>query len=33
MISSAEHAKWLIDKKKAAEVAGGTAYWDGILDK
>jgi hypothetical protein len=28
-----EHAKWLIDKKKAAEKAGGTAYWDGILDK
>ena len=30
---SAEHAKWLIDKKKAAEAAGGAAYWDGILDK
>jgi len=28
-----EHAKWLIDKKKAAEKNGGTAYWDGILDK
>src|SRR5262249_50548106 len=28
-----EHAKWLVDKKKAAEAAGGTAYWDGILDK
>jgi uncharacterized protein len=28
-----EHAIWLIDKKKAAEKAGGTAYWDGILDK
>jgi hypothetical protein len=28
-----EHAKWLIDKKKAAEAAGGTAYWDTILDK
>jgi uncharacterized protein len=28
-----EHAKWLIDKKKAAEAAGGTAYWNGILDK
>jgi hypothetical protein len=28
-----EHAKWLIDKKKAAETAGGTAYWDSILDK
>jgi uncharacterized protein len=30
---SPEHAKWLIDKKKAAEAAGGTAYWNGILDK
>src|SRR6266404_6727783 len=28
-----EHAKWLIDKKKAAEAAGGTAYWDSILDR
>src|SRR6202521_2756410 len=28
-----EHAKWLIDKKKAAEAAGGTAYLDSILDK
>jgi hypothetical protein len=28
-----EHAKWLIEKKKAAEAAGGTAYWDSILDK
>ena|SRR5579863_10306216 len=28
-----EHAKWLIDKTKAAEKAGGTAYWDSILDK
>jgi hypothetical protein len=28
-----EHAQWLIDKKKAAEAAGGTAYWDSILDK
>ena len=28
-----EHAKWLIDKKKAAEKNGGIAYWDGILDK
>src|SRR5881296_1372354 len=28
-----EHAKWLIDKKKAAEASGGTTYWDGILDK
>jgi uncharacterized protein len=29
---SAEHAKWLIDKKKAAEASGSTAYWDSILD-
>ena len=28
-----EHAKWLIDRKKAAEAAGGTAYWNSILDK
>jgi uncharacterized protein len=28
-----EHAKWLIDKKKAAAKDGGTAYWDAILDK
>src|SRR3989442_1874862 len=28
-----EHAKWLIDKKKAAEAAGSTAYWDSILAK
>jgi len=28
-----EHAKWLIDRKKAVEAAGGTAYWNGILDK
>jgi uncharacterized protein len=28
-----DHAKWLIDKKKAAEKDGGTAYWDSILDK
>jgi hypothetical protein len=27
-----EHAKWLIDKKKAQEKQGGTAYFDGILD-
>ncbi|HXL20949.1 MAG TPA: amidohydrolase family protein [Candidatus Dormibacteraeota bacterium] len=27
------HAKWLIDKKKAAEQQGGTAYFDSILDK
>src|ERR1700726_115324 len=30
---SAEHAKWLIDKKKAAEASGSTAYWESILDK
>jgi uncharacterized protein len=30
---SPEHAKWLIDKKKAAEASGNTAYWDSILDK
>ena len=28
-----EHAKWLIDKKKAWEKEGGTAYFDSILDK
>lgn len=28
-----EHAKWLVDKKSAAEKAGGTAYFDSILDK
>nr|MDP9146894.1 amidohydrolase family protein [Acidobacteriota bacterium] len=28
-----EHAKWLIDKKKAAEASGTTAYWTSILDK
>ena len=28
-----EHAKWLSDREKAAEQAGGTAYWDSILDK
>ena len=27
------HAKWLVDKKKAAEASLGTAYWDGILDQ
>jgi hypothetical protein len=27
------HAKWLADKKNAAKQAGGTAYFDGILDK
>jgi uncharacterized protein len=28
-----EHAKWLAEKSKAAEQAGGTAYFDLILDK
>ena len=28
-----DHAKWLADKKKAAEQAGGVAYFDSILDK
>jgi uncharacterized protein len=28
-----EHAKWLAEKEKAAEQAGGTEYWDSILDK
>src|ERR1700721_2502755 len=28
-----EHAKGLIDKKKAAQASGSTAYWDSILDK
>src|SRR5215467_11541373 len=27
------HAKWLIDKKKAAEVSGSVSYFNGILDK
>jgi hypothetical protein len=27
-----EHAKWLIDRKKAREKEGGAAYFDGILD-
>jgi len=30
---SPEHAKWLIDKKKAAEASGNTAYWNSVLDK
>ena len=30
---SPEHAQWLIDKKKAAEASGSTAYWDSLLDK
>ena len=28
-----EHAKWLADKKKAAETAGGVAYFNQLLDK
>src|SRR5215468_9588165 len=28
-----EHAKWLADRKKAAEASGSTAYWDTVLDK
>jgi hypothetical protein len=28
-----DHAKWLADKTKAAEQAGGVAYFDSILDK
>jgi len=28
-----EHAKWLADRKKAAEATGGQAYFDSILDK
>jgi hypothetical protein len=28
-----EHAKWLADRKKDAERAGGTAYFDQILDQ
>jgi len=27
------HAKWLAEKKKAAEQAGGTGYFDSLLDK
>jgi len=27
-----EHAKWLADRKKAAEKSGGSAYFNGILD-
>src|SRR5262249_34126185 len=30
---SPEHAKWLIDKKKAAEASGNVSYFNGILDK
>jgi hypothetical protein len=28
-----DHAKWLADRKKAAEQAGGTEYFDRLLDK
>ena len=28
-----EHAKWLVDKKRAARQSGGVAYFDSILDK
>ncbi len=28
-----EHAKWLADRKKAAEMKGDSAYFNGILDK
>src|ERR1700726_4083067 len=28
-----EHAKWLVEKEKAAEKDGGTAYWDSTLEK
>lgn len=28
-----EHAKWLADRKKAAEMKGDSAYFDSILDK
>ena len=28
-----EHAKWLAEKKAAAEKGGGVGYFDGILDK
>ena len=28
-----EHAKWLVDKKRAAQQSGGVAYFDSILDK
>ena len=30
---SPEHAKWLADRKKAAEKSGDSAYFDSILDK
>jgi len=30
---SAEHAKWLIDKKKTAEASGNTAWFTSVLDK
>jgi hypothetical protein len=30
---SAEHMRWLQERSSAAEKAGGTGYWDRILDK
>jgi hypothetical protein len=30
---SEQHLRWLGERSAAAEKAGGTAYWDGILDK
>jgi hypothetical protein len=30
---SAEHMRWLQDRSSAAEKAGGTSYWDHILDE
>ena len=30
---SPEHAKWLVDKKKAAEASGTTVWFDSLLDK
>jgi hypothetical protein len=30
---SAEHMRWLQDRSSAAEKAGGTVYWDRILDQ
>jgi hypothetical protein len=30
---SVEHSRWLIDKSNAARKAGGTSYWDEVLDK
>jgi hypothetical protein len=30
---SAEHIRWLQERSSAAEKAGGTSYWDHILDE